>query len=209
LAILQSRIHESWARTFGSSLKDDLNYSPTDCFETFPFPKDWQTNQSLEQAGETYYEYRAALMIRNDEGLTKTYNRFHDPDEDNPEILKLRELHAIMDHAVLEAYGWHDLAERATCGFQLEYEEPEDEDEDDSGRKRKKKPWRYKWPQDFHDEVLARLLELNQIYAEQERIAGESAVSKPKTTKKPSKKKSSKKPPDQVQLILGGDQESE
>ena len=32
-------------------------------------------------------------MVRNNEGLTKTYNRFHDPDERNPEILKLRELH--------------------------------------------------------------------------------------------------------------------
>ncbi len=57
----------------------------------------------------TYYEFRAALMVRNDEGLTKTYNRFHDPDERDPDILKLRELHAAMDRAVLDAYGWTDL----------------------------------------------------------------------------------------------------
>ncbi|PRQ09545.1 RNA polymerase-associated protein RapA [Enhygromyxa salina] len=123
------------------------------------------------------------------------------------EIIKLCELHAAMDHAVLEAYGWHDLAERATCEFQLEYEE---DDEDDGGHKRKKKkPWRYKWPQEFHDEVLARLLELNQTYAEEERLAGEgpsSKKAKPKKKrdkKKPAKKKSSKKKasePEQVRM---------
>ena len=32
-------------------------------------------------------------MIRNDEGLTKTYNRFHDPDERRPDIVELRRLH--------------------------------------------------------------------------------------------------------------------
>ena len=63
----------------------------------------------LESAGKAYYEFRADLMVRNNEGLTKTYNRFHDPDERSPDILKLRELHAAMDRAVLDAYGWTDL----------------------------------------------------------------------------------------------------
>src|SRR5690606_2778547 len=143
---IQTRAHEIWARFFGSTLEDRLRYTPTDCFETSPFPEDWQSNQSLESAGQAYYEFRAALMIRNNEGLTKTYNRFHDPDEHDPDIVKLRQLHAEMDHAVLTAYGWQDLAERAHCEFQLEYEDPEDDDEDaDSTRKKKKKkPWRYK-----------------------------------------------------------------
>ena len=35
----------------------------------------------------------AALMIAHDEGLTKTYTRFHDPEEDNPKILELRTRH--------------------------------------------------------------------------------------------------------------------
>ena len=39
LHILQSRPHELWARFFGSSMKDDLRYTPSDCFETFPFPE--------------------------------------------------------------------------------------------------------------------------------------------------------------------------
>ena len=42
--ILQSRLHEIWARFFGSSLEDRLRYTPSDCFETFPFPEGWETH---------------------------------------------------------------------------------------------------------------------------------------------------------------------
>lgn len=151
---LQSRIHEVWARFFGSSMKDDLRYTPSDCFETFPFAPDWETNPTLEAAGKTYYEFRADLMVRHNEGLTATYNRFHDPDETNPDVLKLRELHAQMDRAVLDAYDWKDIP--TDCEFLLDYE-----DEDDEGTSKRKKPWRYRWPEEVHDEVLARLLKLN------------------------------------------------
>ena len=41
-------------------------------------------------------------MVRHNEGLTKTYNRFHDPYETSPDILQLRQLHAAMDRAVLD-----------------------------------------------------------------------------------------------------------
>lgn len=190
---LQSRPHEIWARFFGSSMKDDLRYTPTDCFETFPFPVDFENNPALESVGKEYYEFRAALMVRNNEGLTKTYNRFHDPDEQSPDILRLRELHAAMDRAVLDAYGWTDL--QPTCEFLLDYEEEEDE-APARGRGRKK-PWRYRWPDDFRDEVLARLLELNRQYAEEERLSGTAAEKRRKrgsTTKgtKDTKKKEKK-----------------
>ena len=49
---LQSRPHEIWARFFGSSMKDDLRYTPSDCFETFPFPNGWETNSALEAVGQ-------------------------------------------------------------------------------------------------------------------------------------------------------------
>ncbi|MFI5460730.1 MAG: Eco57I restriction-modification methylase domain-containing protein, partial [Isosphaerales bacterium] len=144
--VLQSRFHEVWVRLLTSTMKDDLNYSNTDCFDNYPFPANHETNPALEASGKTYYEFRADLMVRNNEGLTKTYNRFHDPDERSPDILKLRELHAAMDRAVLDAYGWTDL--KPTCEFLLDYEEDEDEDEPTGGRRRKK-PWRYRWPDDF------------------------------------------------------------
>ena len=184
---LQSRPHEVWTRFFGSSMKDDLRYTPSDCFETFPFPENFETDPTLESTGQTYYEFRADLMVRNNEGLTKTYNRFHDPDERSADILKLRELHAAMDRAVLDAYGWTDL--HPTCEFLLDYEEDEDEDEPSTGRRRKK-PWRYRWPDDLRDEVLARLLELNRQRAEQERLSGAATETKAKKTRKAAKKSS-------------------
>ena len=165
---LQSRPHETWARFLGSSMKDDLRYTPSDCFETFPFPEDWESRPDLETAGEAYYHFRADLMVRNDEGLTKTYNRFHDPDEDSPDIVVLRELHTAMDRAVLDAYGWSDIP--TDCEFLLDYEVDEEESS------RKKKPWRFRWPDDVRDEVLARLLELNARRAAHEALAGASGA---------------------------------
>ena len=144
-------------------MKDDLRYTPTICFDPYPFPLGHKTNKDLSSAGQGYFEFRADLMIRNNEGLTKTYNRFHDPDERPPDILKLRELHAEMDRAVLDAYGWTDL--KPTCEFLLDYEDEEDQELATSNQelptRRRRKPWRYRWPDDFRDEVLARLLELN------------------------------------------------
>ena len=57
---LQARPHEIWARFFGSSMKDDLRYTPSDCFETFPFPDNWQSHPALEEAGRAYYAFRSA-----------------------------------------------------------------------------------------------------------------------------------------------------
>jgi len=151
-------------------MKDDLRYTPSSCFETFPFPTDWETNSILEAAGKAYYEFRADLMVRNNEGLTDTYNRFHDPDESDLDVLKLRELHSQMDRAVLDAYGWHDIS--TDCEFLLDYEEEETE-----GSKRKK-PWRYRWSEEVHDEVLARLLKLNQERYKAEILGGKQAEGK-------------------------------
>ena len=169
---------------------DALRYAPTDCLETFPFPPDWETNTALETAGREYYAYRAALMVRNDEGLTKTYNRFHDPEERSPDIHQLRALHAAMDRAVLAAYGWEDIVtgewrtkttpeaplQPLACEFLLDYEEDEDAEDapEATGKKKraKKKPYRYRWPDEVRDEVLAKLLALNAERAEQERLSG-------------------------------------
>jgi len=158
---LQSRPHEVWARFFGSSMKDDLRYTPSDVFETFPFPDNWTTHPALEAAGQSYYEFRADHMVRNNEGLTKTYNRFHDPDDRDPNIVRLRELHSGMDRAVLAAYGWGDLS--ATCEFLLDREV-----ENRASSSRRRKPDRYRWPEQTRNEILARLAGLNAKRAEEE-----------------------------------------
>jgi len=172
-AVIQSRVHEIWARMVGTTLGDALSYT-TICFDTFPRPRCVE-QVSLQDAGARYYDFRARLMERREEGLTKTYNRFHDPDERNAEIIELRRLHAAMDRAVLDAYGWSDIP--TDCKFLLDYEI----DEEEWGNK--KKPWRYRWPDDVRDKVLARLLELNAERAKAEARSG-LAASKSRGRKK-------------------------
>lgn len=89
-ALLQSRIHEIWARFLGSSMKDDLRYNPSDCFDTFPRIVGLETTHRVSTAGHEYYEFRSNVMKSNNEGLTSTYNRFHDPHEKSSEIVLLR-----------------------------------------------------------------------------------------------------------------------
>jgi hypothetical protein len=204
-ACLNSRLHEIWASFYSTTHEERFAYMPERCFETFPFPQNFESNPTLETAGQAYYEFRAALMVKNNEGLTKTYNRFHDPDELSPDILKLRELHDAMDRAVLDAYGWTDL--KPTCEFLLDYEDEDDENEEETGStgRTRKKPWRYRWPDEFRDEVLARLLDLNQKRAELERLSGAAAEagggkSRMKST---GAKKAAKKNADQPELFGG------
>ena len=117
-AILQSRIHEVWAKAFSTSLGDQIRYNPTTCFRTFPRP----TNNldEMNRIGEVYHTFRTTLMQStaqrkalmnglNPEGLTETYNRFHRINCQLSGITKLRQLHAEMDRAVAKAMGWHDL----------------------------------------------------------------------------------------------------
>ncbi|MFN7740896.1 MAG: hypothetical protein ACK5RA_11645 [Cyanobacteriota bacterium] len=189
-------------------MKDDLRYTPSDCFETFPFPAALlesnandpaheATRQSLEAIGERYHQFRAELMITNNEGLTSTYNRFHDPAETSPDLLELRRLHGEMDQAVLQAYGWSDIS--TACGFGIDYLDLEDDiqlpeqlqERIDEGnlffwdandaldfqgqlrsagaiKAKKRLPWRYRWPDSVRDDILARLLALNaERYAEE------------------------------------------
>ncbi|MDE0123862.1 MAG: N-6 DNA methylase [Bryobacterales bacterium] len=157
--VLQSRLHEFWARWFGSSMKDDLRYTPSDCFETFPFPRSWMENRRLEDVGKSYYEYRAALMESRGEGLTKIYNRFHDRYNKDPEIVRLRTLHDEMDRSVLAQYGWDDI--QLECGFFFDHPT-----EEASSKTRHR---RYRWPDEVRDEVMGRLIDLNAQRAREQR----------------------------------------
>ncbi len=160
-AILQSRLHEVWAAFLSSSLKSDLRYGPSDCFENFPFPSSFDTDDRLAVAGTDYHEFRAAMMTSSNKGLTKILGQFHKQSVRSADLVRLRALHNALDLAVLHAYGWHDLAEIASPVFLTPEEEPE---------------YRYQkrlfWPAPFRDEVLARLLALNAERAAEETAAG-------------------------------------
>jgi hypothetical protein len=182
VAVLQSRVHEPWARLLSSSMKMDLRYSASDCFETFPFPNSnpRAVLPDLESIGQTLYDTRAAFMVDTNQGLTKTYNALKDPACDDPRILALRELHEEMDRAVLAAYGWSDVAVPPYCP------------KSDADRAAL---------QAFEDEVIDRLYFLNAERAREEERLGIGAKGKRATAEdegekaapKPARKKSQKK----------------
>ena len=209
-SVLQSRAHEAFALRTSSTMKDDPSYKISDTFYPFPFPfllseleympTEGQRLAGLAITGKRYEEFRAQLMMANNEGLTTTYNRLHDPAETSSGLLELRRLHGEMDQAVLDAYGWSDVP--TACGFGLDYIDPEDDSQlpdtlqerIDSGELffwdandaldfqgqlqaygaitgRRKLPWRYRWPDAVRDDVLARLLALNaERYEEEARL---------------------------------------
>lgn len=103
---LQSTIHRCWVLNYGSTLKLDPVYASSDCFENYPFLKE---DKQLASIGADYYAYRQNIIKVEKQGLTKIYNRFHDPGEANDDIAELRRLHVVMDQTVAAAYGWADL----------------------------------------------------------------------------------------------------
>ena len=106
ITLISSSIHDKWTQEYTSLLETRIRYTPVDCFETFPFSF---SVVGLEEIGKRYHLYRQSIMLTRPEGLTKTYNRFHDPKEIAADIAELRRLHVEMDQAVTAAYGWENL----------------------------------------------------------------------------------------------------
>ena len=127
--VVQSSLHEAWARRYSGEHETRLRYSPTQCFDNFAFPVGiWETTRPLlADVGERYHERRRALMSELWLGLTDVYNLFHARDlspgmvakvSRQPEgvaqvgyagLLALRSLHVQLDTSVRDAYGWTDL----------------------------------------------------------------------------------------------------
>jgi DNA-binding GntR family transcriptional regulator len=129
----------------------------------------------LDSIGERYHSYRKQIMLARQEGLTKTYNRFHDPNESSEDIQKLRDLHVEMDNAVAEAYGWSDLKL-------------------DHGFHETKQGLRYTISETARRDVLQRLLKLNhERYAEEVKQGLHDKKAAKKSAPKAATKKSAKK----------------
>jgi hypothetical protein len=106
LAFLNSSAHSTWVIRYTSTMRTDINYSPSDVFLTLPRPK---PTPELEVLGRQLDETRRDLMLSRAWGLTKTYNRVHDPDNHEHAIHELRDIHVAIDEAVMRAYNWDDL----------------------------------------------------------------------------------------------------
>ncbi|WP_245816340.1 Eco57I restriction-modification methylase domain-containing protein [Lentzea albidocapillata] len=105
-AVLSSNLHQIWAITYGSGMRNDPRYTPSDVFETFPLPR---STDRLDQIGRILDEERREIMSRRDLGLTKLYNLVNDSehvDSADQDVARLRAIHVELDQRVLDAYGW-------------------------------------------------------------------------------------------------------
>ena len=78
--IMCSNIGNGWAWKYGSTMgAGTLRYTPSEIFETYPFPSDklLENEADLEGIGNDYHTFRKLLMVKLQLGLTKTYNLFH------------------------------------------------------------------------------------------------------------------------------------
>jgi hypothetical protein len=175
-ALLQSFAHTEWLTSRASTMRTDVRYTPTDCFETFPLPG---STEGLEEIGESYNNRRRDIMLSRKQGLTAIYNRFHDDGDHSEDIEELRRIHVEMDNIVAAAYGWKDLD--LSHGFYPV-----------------KRSIRFTISDEARRVVLDQLLKLNH-----ERYAAEVAAGKQEKSKKP--KKSPKKGTAQVPLDLALD----
>jgi hypothetical protein len=108
LALMNSSVVQAWVWNQSSTMKMDLNFSPSDSYETLPRPE--VLPAALENLGAAYAQCRTAFMVAEQVGLTTTYNRFHDEDDQDSRIAELRSLHCQIDCDVIAAYGWQDMA---------------------------------------------------------------------------------------------------
>jgi len=121
-------------------------------------------------------------MVALQLGLTKLSNRLNSPDDLSPEVRRLRELHASMDKAVLDAYGWSDI--KPVYEFSGDYE-----NEDGSLGS-----VRLNFTEEVRDEILRRLLALHAERLKAEQVAVPDAGTTALKAKKPKKSKDSSSP---------------
>ena len=115
--VLHSRIHELWARSQGTQLREvesGFRYTPTSTFETFPFPQPTSEQRSaVSKAAQNLATLREGWLnpssddVGDSELRRRTLtNLYNEP----PTWLRLA--HERLDEAVSAAYGWPaDLAD--------------------------------------------------------------------------------------------------
>lgn len=141
--MLSSRLHTTWGERKGSThgVANDLSYTPSTTFETFPFPRPTPEQRAAIEKAAKYLETirdhlkaqrdpkRAANTATSHEAKTLTltgmYNLLNEYRETGTELVtrikSLNRAHQTLDEAVAAAYGWTwPLAEDELLGKLLE-----------------------------------------------------------------------------------------
>ncbi|MEU6771729.1 DNA methyltransferase [Streptomyces sp. NPDC046759] len=99
LAFRSSEFQFWWTVKYGATRTADLVYTPTTCCAPLPLP---ELNEELADLGNEL----EAVQKRVGLALTPLSQSIHSPKESTADIVKLREIHRRIDHAVLASYGW-------------------------------------------------------------------------------------------------------
>ena len=107
--VLHSRFHEVWARAMGTQLREaesGMRYTPTTCFETFPFPEpDDAQRAAITEAAARLNDLRERWLnppnMATDDLKGRTLTNLY-----NWRPTWLANVHADLDAAVAAAYGW-------------------------------------------------------------------------------------------------------
>jgi len=124
LGVLSSSVHVTWALSSGTLLENRPVYNKGFCFETFPFPDTKpEIKTRIRDLAEQLDAHRKRQQAQHaDLTLTGMYNVLEKLKTGEPLNVKekvihehglvavLKTLHDELDRAVLDAYGWSDLA---------------------------------------------------------------------------------------------------
>lgn len=102
-AVLQSNAHWQWFITKCSKLTERFRYTPESVFDTFPWPQSPTKKQikAVAAAGREVRAVRAKVLPTMSGGLRALYRTLELPGS-NP----LKDAHAALDAAVMDAYGF-------------------------------------------------------------------------------------------------------
>jgi hypothetical protein len=102
MGVLTSVVHQTWAQSEASTLRIDLRYTPTSCFETFPWPEpDAARRDRIGALAAELIAARQAITVREGIGLTDFYNAL-----DDGAWQPVAHLHHELDNEVLRAYDF-------------------------------------------------------------------------------------------------------
>ena len=111
--IIESKLHMFWVKAVSGKLKNDIRYSSTLCYNTFPFPKiSAEKKLEIESAAEE-------VLITREYYPEKTLAELYDPDKMPQD---LRDAHAKLDDIVESCYPGYPFASdeaRLECLFKL------------------------------------------------------------------------------------------